>query len=141
MSTMKVKKLNDNAIVPNRVTPGSAGLDLYSTKEVIVRNGQISVVPTGISVELPPDTVGFVWPRSGLALKNGLDVLAGVVDCDYRGEIMVVMTKQDKGYYTVNPGQSIAQLVIQPVTMVYPKEVESIGETFRGESGFGSSDW
>lgn len=141
MANMKVKKLNDDAVVPTRATPGSAGLDLYSTKEVNIHHGQISVVPTGISVELPVDTVGFIWPRSGLALKNGLDVLAGVVDCDYRGEIMVVMTKQDKGYYTVQPGEAIAQLVVQPVTMVYPKASKSIGETFRGEDGFGSSDW
>lgn len=139
MKEIEVQFLSDNAIMPSRATPGAAGLDLYATKQTTVYHSQISVVPTGIAISLPIDTVGLIWPRSGLAVKNGIHVMAGVIDSDFRGEIQVVLTKLDKGHIDINPGDRIAQIVIQPVDFVKEKKVEILGNTHRGDRGFGSS--
>jgi len=86
MTTMNVKLLRDDAIVPSRATPSAAGLDLYSVEPVTVHHGQNVLVPTGVAVQLPADCVGLINSRSGLSLKNGVAVMAGVIDSDYRVE-------------------------------------------------------
>ena len=132
-------KYNEEAIIPSRATPGAAGLDLYSTQTRLIHHGTVSVVPTGVGVEIPADHVGLIWPRSGLSAKNGIDVLAGVIDCDYRGEIKVVLTKTDLGYIRIKEGERIAQLVIQRYEHMQPSEINNLGETHRNSGGFGST--
>lgn len=139
MKKMEVQFLSDNAIMPSRATPGAAGLDLYSTEKTKVYQNHITVVSTGISIKLPIDTVGLVWPRSGLAVKNGIHVMAGVIDSDFRGEVKVVLTKLNKGIFEIEEGDRIAQIVVQPVEFLSTKIVDSIGTSHRGNKGFGST--
>lgn len=140
---MKVEytKLNDIAIEPSVATPGSAGLDLYSTHDAQVRHGQITKVSTGIALTLPGTSVGVIKPRSGLAFKHGIDIVGGVIDNDFRGEIIVGLTKLTSGRVKIEQGQKIAQMLIHDVYFPEPKEVKKLGETIRGDKGFGSSDW
>jgi len=140
---MKVEytKLNDDAIEPSVATPGSAGLDLYSTHDAEVRHGQITKVSTGIALTLPGTSVGIIKPRSGLAFKHGIDIVGGVIDNDFRGEIIVGLTKLTSGRVKIEQGQKIAQMLIHDVYFPELKEVKKLGETIRGDKGFGSSDW
>ena len=111
---LNVTRLIPSAILPTRSTPGSAGLDLFSTDNYVIMPGRRVVVSTGISVGLPPGTYGRIAPRSGLAVKHGLDVLAGVVDPDYRGEIKVVLLNTDvRNPFVIKPGYRIAQLILE----------------------------
>ena len=141
MTTMNVKLLHENAVMPSRATPSAAGLDLYSLEPVTVHYGQNVVVPTGVAVQLPASCVGLIWPRSGMSMKNGVATMAGVIDSDYRGEVKVILTKVTKGRVEIEPGRAIAQLLVQPVEFVVPRQVDELGDTFRADRGFGSSDW
>jgi len=136
---LEVQRLSDNAVLPSRATPGSAGLDLYSVQPRMIHYGSVSAIPTGVAVSIPAGYVGLIWPRSGLSAKHGIDVLAGVIDCDYRGEIKVVLTKTTFGYTRIDEGSRIGQLVIQQYEYMEPVEVDSLGNTHRGFNGFGSS--
>ena len=142
--TLKIKKLNEKAILPARATPGSAGLDLYALLDedlTIPANGR-AAVPTGIAIELPDSGyAAFIFPRSGLASKHGLALsnCVGVVDSDYRGEIKVAMINHGDNEYTVKSGERVAQMVIMPVPAVDLIEVDGLGDTERGGGGFGST--
>lgn len=141
---LKVKKVRDNAKIPFRATSGSAGMDLYACIDdpIILAGGEKAVIPTGIAIELPNEQLAaFVFARSGLAIKHGIGLLnsVGVIDSDYRGEICVGLINQLKEEYTINPDERIAQLVIMPVSMIEPVEVRELGDTERGEGGFGST--
>ncbi len=144
MDKLKIKKLNENAKIPFRATPGSAGMDLYACidEPITLEGGEKAVIPTGIAIELPsPELGAFVFARSGLAIKHGIGLLnsVGVIDSDYRGEICVGVINQLKEAYTITPGERIAQLVIMPVSLIEPEEADSLGETERGAGGFGST--
>ena len=138
---LNVTKLVPQATLPARSTPGAVGYDLFSIDNYVVLPGRRVVVSTGISVELPPGTYGRIAPRSGLAVKHGLDTLAGVVDPDYQGEIKVVLQNLDmQNPFVIRPGYRIAQLVLEQC--VTPEVVEVTGaaaETQRGAAGFGST--
>ena len=134
-----VKRLHPDARMPTRGSPLSAGLDLYACETVVLPPGSGSAVRTGIAVEILPGNVGLIWPRSGLSAEFGIDTLAGVVDADYRGEVVVVLAKHGSYDYTVRPGERIAQLLIQPVALCEPCEVQELSETGRGAGGFGST--
>ena len=136
---LKIKKLNAQAITPTRGSPGAAGYDLYSSEGYVILPGRRGVVSTGISLELPPGVYGRVAPRSGLAVKHGLQVGAGVVDPDYTGEVKVVLFNHDKNPYVIKPGYRIAQLVLERFEVAEIEEVTELGETVRGEGGFGST--
>ena len=138
---LRVKKLHSEAVLPSRGSSDAAGYDLTSTESHIILPGHRAVVGTGIAVELPEGTYGRVAPRSGLAVKNGLQVGAGVVDRDYRGELKVVIFNHDlKDIYTVKPGYRIAQLVLEKVDCPEVEEIlETLQETDRGDGGFGST--
>ena len=143
-NALLVKKVRDNAIVPRRATPGSAGIDLYcaADTEIVLEKGQTALIPTGIAVAVPSDGyAAFVFPRSGLAVKHGIGLLnsVGVIDSDYRGEILVGVINQIDKPYTVTQGERIAQLVVMPVSPLPVIEVEELDETSRGEGGFGST--
>ena len=140
----KVKKLRENAKIPFRATPGSAGMDLYACidEPITLAGGEKAVIPTGIAIELPSAELGaFVFARSGLAIKHGIGLLnsVGVIDSDYRGEICVGVINQLKEAYTINPDERIAQLVIAPFLKAEFVLCDELNETKRGQGGFGST--
>ena len=141
---LKIKKLRENAKIPFRATEGSAGMDLYACidEPVTLALGEKAVIPTGIAIALPsPELGAFIFARSGLAIKHGIGLLnsVGVIDSDYRGEVCVGVINQLSEPYTINPGERIAQLVILPVSLIEPVEVDELDETERGAGGFGST--
>ena len=141
---MKIKKVRENARVPQRATGGSAGLDLCACIDapLTLNSGETALIPTGVAIALPSAEYGaFVFPRSGIAIKHGIGLLnsVGVIDSDYRGEIMVGVINQVKESYTIEPGERIAQMVIMPVSTMPVVEVEELDETSRGAGGFGST--
>lgn len=140
-STITFTKLRSDAITPSKATPGSIGLDLHSVDHYIVLPGQRVVVSTGLRVTLPSGTYGRIAPRSGLAVKHGLDVGAGVVDPDYTGELRVVLFNHDAvNPFIIRPGWRIAQLVVErAVDDLTVEEGNPEFDTERGEGGFGST--
>ncbi len=141
---LKIKKLRENAKIPFRATEGSAGMDLYACidEPVTLEAGEKAVIPTGIAIALPsPELGAFIFARSGLAIKHGIGLLnsVGVIDSDYRGEVCVGLINQLKEPYTIQPDERIAQMVIMPVSLIQPIEVDELDETERGTGGFGST--
>ncbi len=136
-----VKKLHENAKLPAYGSPCSAGADLYSVGDYAVPPGATVFVHTGIAVELPPDMVGLIYARSGLACKQDLAPAnkVGVIDCDYRGEIVVALHNHGGAMRTVSAGDRIAQLVIAPYYVGEFSFADELTETARGEGGFGST--
>ena len=127
-----------------KATPYSSGWDLPALiyADTVLRGKEIKLIPTGITIELPPYMEAQVRPRSGLALKHGITVLnsPGTIDSDYRGEIGVILINHSRNPFTIRPGDRIAQLVFAEVTKVHLTKVEDISRlTGRGEGGFGSS--
>ena len=141
---MKVKIINKSAFpTPEYATELSAGLDLKADIEtpVILKPLERAMVPTGMFIALPEGTEAQVRPRSGLAAKFGVTVLntPGTIDADYRGEIKVILVNLSNQDFVVNPGERIAQMVVAKFEQVEWDEVEVLGETVRGEGGFGST--
>jgi len=136
---LKVKKLRPDAKLPVRKRKGDAGLDLYSVEEVVLNPGEYKAVPTGVAVQIPEGHFGLIKDRSGLALKNALHCLAGVVDPNYRGEIKVVLINLGKEPVRLEKHTRIAQLLVIPYAAVEVEEVEELSDTERGGEGFGSS--
>lgn len=136
---LRVKKLVDGAQLPVRSSEGAVGYDLHSVNGYVILPGRRAIVSTGISVQLPQGVYGRVAPRSGLAVKNGIDVGAGVIDPDYTGELKVVLFNHDQNPFVIKPGYRIAQLILERCEVPPVLEVLDLGETGRGESGFGSS--
>ena len=137
---IKVKKIHELAIVPKRNNPTDAGADLYSVEQVTIPPQCRALVSTGISVEIPEGFYGRIAPRSGLAVKNGIDVLAGVCDSSYRGEIKVVIINTDKDYpFEITYGDKIAQLIIEQHFNFEMIEYDELTDSNRGSNGFGSS--
>lgn len=139
--SLQVTRLVDNAILPTRGSAGAAGFDLYSADGYVVMPGHRMVVSTGIAVKLPVGTYGRVAPRSGLAVKHGLDILAGVIDPDYTGELKVVLVNTDMRIpFFIKPGYRIAQLILECYVAADVVEVHGEFEaTDRGATGFGST--
>ena len=135
----QIKLLTNNAKTPTRSSPGAAGLDLYSAESGVIEPGARECIDTDIVVEIPVDHVGLIWPRSGLAVKSGVDVLAGVIDCDYTRHIRVALINHGMQDVMIEVGDRIAQLVIQPYTPVQIVMTNELGNTHRGELGFGST--
>ena len=138
---LPVKLLTDTAKLPDKANLFDAGLDLYcDEKEVVtLAPGQRKLFSTGISVAIPKGFVGLIWPRSGHAVKKGLDTMAGVIDSPYRGEVKVLLVNHDEDYQVYSPGDKIAQMIIQQAPDFTPVAYADLSETFRGENGFGSS--
>lgn len=144
MDTIKIKKLNKNAVVPQRATEGSAGLDLCACIEtpITISPRQLIVVPTGIAIALPnAGCVALLFARSGLGVKHGISLsnAVGVIDSDYRGEIKVGLCNLSDTAYTIQPNERIAQMVITPVLPLPVEETDKLDETVRGAGGFGST--
>lgn len=162
---IKVSKLTDDAIVPTKAYESDAGWDLYSSEDTVVVAGKRNTIKTGISFEIPEGWCGLIWPRSGLSVKNGIDVLAGVIDSSYRGEIMVclhntsdsnfqiiknkdiqslmydsqVETNPENKDLIIKKGDRIAQILFHKVPEVKMVEDKILSKTKRNEGGFGSS--
>jgi dUTP pyrophosphatase len=136
---LNVKKLNELAIPPTKANSTDAGYDLYSVEDLNIAPHQRALVHTGISMAIPNDYVGLVWPRSGLAVKHGIDVLAGVVDSGYRGEVCVVLQNHGDKIYQVRRGDRVAQMLFQKVSSFNVYVVEDLETSDRGISGFGST--
>ena len=138
---LKLKKLNEDAILPLYSHKEDAGMDLFSTEEVVIPHGSWALVKTGISIELPHGYEAQVRSKSGLALKSGIFVLnsPGTVDENYRGEICVILMNMAKEDYKVEKNQKVAQMVISKVEHLEIALVDEMSKTSRGEGGFGST--
>jgi dUTP pyrophosphatase len=139
---LPIRRLRDDAIVPERAYAGDAGLDLAACDRVELGPGERTVVGTGLAVAIPDGFAGFVQPRSGLAARHGLSVVnaPGLIDSGYRGEIRVVLLNTDLNErFVVEPGMRIAQLVVLPVPELELVETSELPESERGVRGFGSS--
>lgn len=142
MTELRVRKTDPGAVIPSRAHPGDAGLDLCCLADVELRAGERARVATGIAVEIPPGHAGLIVPRSGLAAKSGIAIVnaPGLIDEGYRGELQVLLLNTDRTEAVcLKAGERIAQLVVIGVTELTPVEVESLGESSRGDQGFGSS--
>jgi dUTP pyrophosphatase len=137
--SLRVKKLVENARIPSRGTPGAAGYDLASVVDAVIPPCGRAVVSTGLSIRVPKGTYGRIAPRSGLAVKYGIDVLAGVVDEDYTGDIRIVMFNTGKETYQVHVGDRVAQLVLEKIATPDVAVVVDFDDTERGSGGFGST--
>ena len=143
MASIPVKILKEGAIVPTYGSVQAAGADLYAClkEAVTIEPGKTAFIPTGIAMEVPVGCAGLVYARSGLACKRGLAPAnkVGVVDSDYRGEIMVALHNHGDEAQTVCHGERIAQMVITPVLTPAYEVVDELSDTDRGEGGFGST--
>lgn len=140
---VNVKKLREGARLPAYGSEYAAGADLYACEDrpVVIPAGETRFIHTGIAMELQEGTAGLVYARSGLSCKQDLAPAnkVGVIDCDYRGEILVALHNHGKEERTVEHGDRIAQLVVAPVYVVQFEETEELSDTVRGAGGFGST--
>lgn len=136
---LKIKKLHPDAKVPSYAHPGDAGLDIHAIGKHVLAPGERAMVPTGIAMALPQGTVGLVWDKSGIAIKKGLKTLGGVIDEGYRGEVMIGLVNLSSQEYVIEPGDKIAQVLIQHVARPAIETVQELDETSRGTDGFGST--
>ncbi len=140
---VKIKKLNENAVVPTYGSPFSAGADLYAceTEAVTVEPHKTVLIHTGLSLEIPEGFAGLIYARSGLASKKGLAPAnkVGVIDADYRGEVMVALHNHSEIPQSIEPGERVAQMVIAPFLKADFIVADELSDTERGEGGFGST--
>ncbi|MCM1438678.1 MAG: dUTP diphosphatase [Roseburia sp.] len=140
---IKVKKLNEKAILPTYGSAYAAGADLYACLdgEISIAPHQTVMIPTGIALELPVGYAGLIYARSGLASKRNLAPAnkVGVVDCDYRGEVKIALHNHGETAQTVAPGERVAQLVVAPYITAEFSEADELSDTVRGAGGFGST--
>ncbi|XP_059051986.1 deoxyuridine 5'-triphosphate nucleotidohydrolase [Achroia grisella] len=137
--TLKFSRISNNAFTPTKGSEKAAGLDMKSAYDCIVPARGKALVKTDLQIELPPGCYGRVAPRSGLALKNCIDVGAGVIDEDYRGNIGVILFNHSDEDFHVKKGDRIAQLICEKIFYPTVVEVKGLTETKRGEGGFGST--
>ena len=140
---VNVKKLRDNAIIPTQGSKYAAGYDLYATIDtpITIKSGETVKIGTGLAFELPEGFFAGIFARSGLATKQGLRPAncVGVVDCDYRGEVIVAIHNDSNRDTVIAPGDRIAQMILLPYQSMEFIEVSDLSETDRGDGGFGSS--
>ena len=142
MTTLRVRRLHADAVLPRRAYEGDAGFDLASCEQVALEPGARAVVGTGIAVAIPEGHAGLVLPRSGLAAQNGVSVVnsPGLIDEGYRGEVKVILLNTDANErFLVEPGMRIAQLVVVPLPSVALVDAVELPPSRRGEGGLGSS--
>ena len=142
-TNINIKKLNPNATIPTYGSEYAAGADLYACIEdaLTIAPGETVLVKTGLAMELPIGYAGLIYARSGLASKRGLAPAnkVGVIDSDYRGEVMVALHNHSSIDQTIEPNERIAQLVITPYIKGIFSETDDLSDTIRGEGGFGST--
>jgi dUTP pyrophosphatase len=142
MIELSIRRLREDAVLPERAYAGDAGLDLAACERHELGPGERASVGTGLAVAIPEGYAGFVQPRSGLAARHGITIVntPGLVDSGYRGELRVILLNTDaRESFVVEPGMRIAQLVVLPVPELELTEVDELPESERGVRGFGSS--
>ena len=154
MMIIQIKKLNDSGIIPTRGSDNSAGYDLYSTEDYVLAYGERRLFKTGISMKIPDGYYGRIAPRSGLAFKEGLDTMAGVIDSDFLGDIGVILINLKKEYVKdegdrhaklegvdveITKGMRIGQIIFEKHHEAYFHRVNELDKTSRGENGLGST--
>tara|TARA_B110000902_G_scaffold2919_1_gene3254 strand:+ start:145 stop:576 length:432 start_codon:yes stop_codon:yes gene_type:complete len=138
---ININLLHINARLPDKGSDGSAGLDLYTVDSVTIPSGQRALLRTGLAMSIPEGYVGLIWPRSKLAAKMGIDVLAGVVDSDYRGEVMISLLNTGFDPVEIMTGDKVAQIIIQKhYSDIGMYLVNNLDDTTRGKSGVNSSE-
>ena len=138
-SRLKVVRITMNATLPTRASVESAGLDLYSAYNYVIAPGTRRLVKTDLQIMLPSNTYGRIAPRSGLSLHCSIDIGAGVVDQDYRGNLGILLINNGKEHFEVRRGDRVAQLICEKIVYPVLLEVSDLNSTGRGCSGFGSS--
>jgi dUTP pyrophosphatase len=136
---LSFKQLDSRAVLPARGSALAAGLDVCSIDDIEIQPKQRVLARTGLAVAIPPGFYGRVAPRSGLAVKQGLDVLAGVIDSDYRGELCCALYNTGDEVITLPAGSKICQLIIEQIITPEPAWVSDLDQTARGAGGFGST--
>ena len=141
MPTVAIKKLHEKAVVPTYGSAFAAGADLYSVEDCVIPPAETRLIHTGLAMEIPEGYAGLIYARSGLASKRGLAPAnkVGVVDADYRGEVMVALHNHSAIEQSISAGARIAQLVVAPFLKVDFEETDTLSDTVRGEGGFGST--
>jgi dUTP pyrophosphatase len=139
LDVLRFKKLDDRALLPQRGSALAAGLDVCAIEDVEIGPRQRGMARTGLAVAIPPGFYGRVAPRSGLAAKNGLDVLAGVIDSDYRGEICCLLYNTGDEVIKLPAGSKICQLILEQIITPEADWATELDETARGAGGFGST--
>jgi len=134
-----VQKLHEQAKLPTFAHDTDAGMDVYCCEEIMIEQGARVQVRTGIAIAIPAGFVGLAWDKSGLSHKSGLKTLGGVIDADYRGELLIGLVNTGSESYTFKVGDKVAQLLIQKVEHPDIVEVTSLESTVRGVKGFGST--
>ena len=125
--------------IPQYAHAGDAGADITSSEKIAIPPRERTLVSTGVRLEIPEGYVGLIWPRSGLAVKKGIDCGAGVIDSHYRGEVKVLLFNHSDNEFQIEPGDRIAQILIQKVERVEFHLVDQLNETARSDAGFGST--
>ena len=136
---VQIKKLSATAILPNYAHSNDAGMDIYANEAVSIKAGQRTLVGTGITLAIPDGYVGLIWDKSGMAVKNGITTLAGVIDAGYRGEVKIALYNTSSETYEIEAGHKIAQMLVQTIHQPILKEVDQLMVTKRGTDGFGST--
>lgn len=139
MSSLRVKRFSQDAILPVRVSGGSVGYDLHSLENISIPRSDRALVSTGLGIVLPPGTYGRIAPRSGLAVKKGIQVGAGVIDPDYTGEVKILLFNHGHETFDIQKGERVAQLILERCETPEIQEIGHLEETERGTGGFGSS--
>lgn len=139
---MRIKRIHKDAVIPTYATKGSACFDFYALEDGVVSYTQPTVIRTGLEVEIPDGHALYIFSRSGHGFKNDIRLsnCVGVIDSDYRGEVMIKLAKDQAGINTFKKGERIAQGCIMPVIKVVFEEVDSLSDTERGRGGFGSTN-
>lgn len=137
--TLLVKRLHPDAQLPLRGSAFAAGADLHCVETFTLQPGERKAVPTGLALAIPSGFYGRIAPRSGWAVKHGIDTLAGIIDADYRGEVLVLLINLGNHPFTAAAGERIAQLIIERAASCAYEWADELDETARGAGGFGST--
>jgi dUTP pyrophosphatase len=136
---LKIKRLDPEAKLPTYAHDGDAGMDIYSLETYTLKPHERKGFKTGLSFEMDKEFVGLIWDKSGLAIKHGLKVMGGVLDSNYRGELILGILNTSEKEYTIEKGDKIAQLLIQRIETAQIEEVDELSDTDRGQGGLGST--
>jgi dUTP pyrophosphatase len=134
-----IKRVHPDAKIPSYAHPGDAGMDLFALERTALKPGERLAVRTGVSMEIPEGHVGLIWDKSGIAIKNGLKTLGGVVDAGYRGEVLIGMINLSQTEYIFEAGHKVAQVLIQKIERPDVEEASELSDTSRGHGAFGST--
>ena len=140
---LAIKKVRENAHIPTYGTEFAGGADIYAacSENVVLQSGETAIIPTGLSMAIPTGMIGCIFARSGISIKSGIAPAnkVGIIDSDYRGEVMVALYNQSSSDQVIEPGERIAQIIFMPYVKAIFEEVDSLDDTVRGDNRFGST--